>query len=105
MGAGDRGESAAALVLEKQKFGIGTLALERQIRANLTGNAEFTASLRDYAGAPGRDVTLAGQLGFTWWLNRNLGLTTRLRHERLTSTLRGRDYTTNSAFLGLKLQR
>ncbi|MAW88749.1 MAG: hypothetical protein CMJ42_19690 [Phyllobacteriaceae bacterium] len=83
----------------------GTLALERQIRANLTGNAEFTASLRDYAGAPGRDVTLAGQLGFTWWLNRNLGLTTRLRHERLTSTLRGRDYTTNSAFLGLKLQR
>ncbi|MFP1632166.1 outer membrane beta-barrel protein [Zhengella sp. ZM62] len=83
----------------------GTLALERQIRANLTGNAEFTASLRDYAGTPGRDVTLAGQLGFTWWLNRNLGLTTRLRHERLTSTLPGRDYTTNSAFLGLKLQR
>lgn len=83
----------------------GTLSLERQIRANLTGNAEFSASLRDYAGAPGRDVTLAGQLGFTWWLNRNLGLTTRLRHERLTSTLPGRDYTSNSAFLGLKLQR
>ena len=29
LGAGDRGESAAALVLEKQKFGIGTLALAR----------------------------------------------------------------------------
>ncbi|MCB1424514.1 MAG: outer membrane beta-barrel protein [Zhengella sp.] len=83
----------------------GTIALERQIRANLTGNAQFTASMRDYAGSSGRDITLAGQLGFTWWLNRNAGLTTRLRHERLTSTLPGRDYATNSAFLGLKLQR
>lgn len=82
-----------------------TLGFERQIRANFTANAELSASLRDYSGTGDRDMTLAGQLGFTWWLNRNVGLSARVRHERLTSNLPGRDYTTNSAFLGLKLQR
>ncbi|MCB1418293.1 MAG: outer membrane beta-barrel protein [Notoacmeibacter sp.] len=83
-----------------------TLGIEHRIRANLTANAQFSASLRDYVGAAGgQDVTMAGQLGFTWWLNRSLGLTTRLRHERLTSTLPNRDTVTNSVFVGMKWQR
>ncbi|MCB1382519.1 MAG: outer membrane beta-barrel protein [Notoacmeibacter sp.] len=82
-----------------------TLAIEHRLRANLTANAQFSASLRDYVtAAGGQDITMAGQLGFTWWLNRNLGLTTRVRHERLTSTLPNRDTVTNSVFVGMKWQ-
>lgn len=83
----------------------GTLAIEHRLLANLTANAQLSASLRNYSGATaGEDLTLAGQLGFTWWLNRNLGVTTRLRHERLTSTLPNRDTATNSVFIGMKWQ-
>ena len=68
-------------------------------------NLWLAAALRDYTGLDGRDVILGAEAGATYWFNRYLGLTGRLRHERLDSTLPDRDYTTNSAFLGLKLQR
>ncbi|UVK40665.1 outer membrane beta-barrel protein [Mesorhizobium sp. AR10] len=83
----------------------GRLTGERQIRANLTGNAVLGADWRDYIGSNGHDLTLSAEAGLTWWLNRYIGLTTRARTEKLTSNLPGRDYTANSIFLGLKLQR
>jgi hypothetical protein len=83
----------------------GRLSVERQIRANLTGTATLGANWRDYVGSDGHDLTLSAEAGLTWWLNRYAGLTTRARTEKLTSNLPGRDSTTNSIFLGLKLQR
>jgi hypothetical protein len=83
----------------------GRLSLERQIRDNLTGNAALGADWRDYVGSDGHDLTLSAEASLTWWLNRYAGLTTRARTEKLTSNLPGREETTNSIFVGLKLQR
>lgn len=82
----------------------GTLRIERELRSNLTGEAALGASYRDYE-AGGHDVILTGEAILTWWLNRYAGLTGRLRHERQTSSLPGRDYDATSLFMGLKLQR
>ncbi len=83
----------------------GQLSLERQIRSNLTGNAALGAGWRDYVGSNGHDLTLSAEASLTWWLSRYAGLTTRVRTEKLTSNLPGRNETTNSVFLGLRLQR
>jgi hypothetical protein len=83
----------------------GRLTGERQIRANLTANAALGLDWRDYIGIDGHDRVLSAEAGLTWWLNRYAGLTTRLRTEKLTSNLPGRDYTANSIFLGVKVQR
>lgn len=83
----------------------GRLLLERRIRHNLTGNAVLGIDWRDYVGSSGHDLTLSAEAGLTWWLSRDAGLTTRVRTEKLTSNLPGREETTNSVFLGLRLQR
>ncbi len=81
------------------------LSVERQMRANLTGNANLGAAWRDYSGSDGHDLILNAEAGLTWWMNRYAGLTTRVRHETVASNLPDRDSKTNSIFLGLKLQR
>jgi hypothetical protein len=83
----------------------GRLTGERQIRANLTLNSALGLDWRDYTGSDGHDMILSAEAGLTWWLNRYAGLTTRVRTEKLTSNLPGRDYTANSVYLGLKVQR
>lgn len=83
----------------------GRLTGERQIRADLTGNAALGLDWRNYTGSDGHDMTLSAEAGLTWWLNRYVGLTSRARTEKLTSNLPGRNYTANSIYLGLKLQR
>ncbi len=83
----------------------GRLTGERQIRANLTGNAALGLDWRDYVGIDGHDRILSAEAGLTWWLNRYAGLTTRVKTEKLTSNLPGRDYTANSIYLGVKVQR
>ncbi|WP_274627809.1 outer membrane beta-barrel protein [Arvimicrobium flavum] len=81
-----------------------TLGVDREIRANLTGNALLGAQWRDYVGSDGRELTLMAEAGLTWWLNRNVGISGRARHEQVESNLEGRDTTTDSVFLGLRLQ-
>lgn len=80
------------------------LEVERTLRANLSAEAGIGASFRDYGGSQGTDVTLVGDIGATWWLNRWVGFTGRLRHERLESSQSGREYRENSVFVGTKLQ-
>ena len=63
----------------------------------------FLAPPRTHTG--GHDLTLSAEAGLTYWLNRYVGLTTRARHERQTSTIPGRGYEANSIFLGMRLQR
>lgn len=83
----------------------GRLTGEREIRANLTGNAALGVDWRDYIGSDGHDLTLSAEASLTWWLNRYAGLTTRARTEKLSSNLEGRDYTAHSIFVGVTLQR
>jgi hypothetical protein len=75
------------------------------MRANLTGNVILGAGWRDYWGSDGHDLILDAEAGLTWWMNRYAGVTTRARHQTVSSNLSGRDSETNSIFLGLKLQR
>lgn len=82
----------------------GVLRLERQVRSNLTAEAAAGLSWRDYA-AGGHDLGMSGQAAMTWWLNRGLGLTGRVRYERQTSSLPGRDFDATSVFLGVRMQR
>jgi hypothetical protein len=97
-GATTPGESGSILYAAR-------LNLERQMRANLTGNMAFGAAYRDYIGIEGNDLTLSAETGLTYWFSRYLGLTGRARHEQQTSSLPGRDYKVNSVFLGLRMQR
>ena len=82
----------------------GSLRLQRQLRANLTGGIVAGMDWRDYSGG-GHDLVLRGEANLTWWLNRYAGVTTRARHEKQTSTLAGRDYDATSFWLGMTLQR
>ncbi|PLP57035.1 hypothetical protein CYK37_22610 [Mesorhizobium loti] len=81
------------------------ITLQREMRANLTGNAALGLSYRDYKGIGDHDLIYSAQVGATWWLNRYLGLTSYVRHERLTSSIENRDSKTNSVYLGLTVQR
>ncbi|MBK8457428.1 MAG: outer membrane beta-barrel protein [Phyllobacteriaceae bacterium] len=81
------------------------LSAKRQLRADLSAEAGLSASLRDYSGSSDADAILAASAGFTWWMNRHLGLTGRARHEIVQSTISGNSSATTSVFLGLKLQR
>ncbi len=96
-GTTDAGDSGSILY-------AGTLRLERQIRANLTAEAAAGLSWRDYMSG-GHDLTMNGEAGMTWWLNRRLGLTGRARYEKRTSSLPGRDYDATSVFMGIRMQR
>ncbi|SIT57075.1 conserved exported hypothetical protein [Mesorhizobium prunaredense] len=82
----------------------GLLTGEREIRANLIGNAALGVGWRDYVGSDGHDLILSAEAGLTWWLNRYAGLTTRARTEKQTSNLEGRDYAAHSIFVGVTLQ-
>ena len=97
-GATAAGESGSILY-------SGGVAVEHQLRANLTGNVAFGTAYRDYVGVDGHDLTLSAEASLTWWLNRYAGLTGRARHETQTSSIAGRGYKADSVFLGLKLQR
>lgn len=83
----------------------GRLNVERELRANLTGNVALGAAYRDYAGSDGHDTILSAEAGATYWFNRYVGMVSRARYEQLKSNLPDRDSETASVFLGLKLQR
>lgn len=98
-------ESTTTAGLSGDVLYSGRLTGERQVRANLTANSSLGLDWRDYTGSDGHDLILSAEAGLTWWLNRYAGLTTRVRTEKLTSNLAGRDYVANSVYLGLKVQR
>nr|WP_256478500.1 outer membrane beta-barrel protein [Notoacmeibacter sp. MSK16QG-6] len=81
------------------------LTVARRLRADLELSAEFSAERRDYVETDDEDTILSAELGATYWINRSAALIGRIAHERQSSTLPGRDYQANSAFLGLRLQR
>ncbi len=83
----------------------GALTLSREIRSDLTATALLGADYRRYQGTGEHDVTLRGELGLTWWMNRYVGLTGRVRHEMQKSSLPDRDARATSVFMGMRLQR
>lgn len=79
--------------------------LTRQVRANLEASLSAGGYYRDFANTGGYDQSLTGGAAFTWWLNRTFGLTGRVEHENVMSSDPAREYSRNSAFLGIILQR
>ena len=79
--------------------------IERQIRANLTGNVATGIGFREFKGSNGQDLIIDIEAGLTWWLNRNFGVTGRAGYENVNSNVTGRDAETLSAFLGVRLRR
>jgi hypothetical protein len=102
--AGTTVENAAAPGEAGSLLYMGDLALERRLRANLTGTALAGLNWRDYAGG-GHDLVLRGEASLTWWLNRNAGITARASHEGQQSNLPGRDWDATRVWLGMTLQR
>ena len=83
----------------------GKVAVEREVRSDLTVGAAAGIDWRDYSGTSDHDLIYSAEASVTWWMNRYAGITTRARTEKLTSTLPGRAETTNSIYLGLTVQK
>ena len=82
-----------------------TLAVSRELRANLTGTATMGAAWRHYAASSDRDFTLSAEASLTWWLNRHAGIRARARHELTDSTIPVRNAQSTSVYLGVTLRR
>lgn len=82
----------------------GSLSVQRELRANLTGRASAGLDWRDYSGG-GNDLVLRGEASLTWWMNRYAGITARASHEVQNSSLPGRDWDATGMWLGMTFQR
>ncbi|QND53969.1 outer membrane beta-barrel protein [Phyllobacterium sp. 628] len=86
-------------------FYEGRLGVKRQIRSNLSVNAELTASLRDNKDGSGLDKGFGVEVGTTYWFNRFLGLDVSARHRITRSEVDTRQTSESSVYMGLTLQR
>ena len=80
-------------------------SVERQLRANLTGNVTAGLGYREFSGSSEHDLIMDFEMGLTWWLNRNFGITGRGGYEVVDSNAAGRDAETASVFLGVRYRR
>lgn len=94
---GSAGDSGALLY-------SADLGVTHEARADLTLEAGFGTEYRDEQGGAD-ELTLSGSAALTYWFNRFTGLTTRIGHERTTSSDPASRSETTTAFVGLKLQR
>ncbi|WP_245419695.1 outer membrane beta-barrel protein [Phyllobacterium salinisoli] len=92
------GESGSVLYL-------ANIDVRRLIRANLTLEAGLDLTVRDNHDGSGLDRGLGAEVGATYWFNRFVGINGSLRHEFMKSDVASREYTSNSVYLGVKMQR
>lgn len=81
------------------------LGVTHRARANLELNADAGLDYEDVMGAGEDTVTASAGVGATWWFNRFMGMTGRLGYERTFSDDPDEESETQSAFIGLRLQR
>jgi hypothetical protein len=83
----------------------GSLGISRQVRPNLTLDANLTAALQDYDTTGRRDVTLGANAGYTYWFNRFIAATGRVSYQNIDSTNAGSSYDVGAVRFGLRFQR
>ena len=83
----------------------GSLGIARQVRPQLTLDANIRASLRDYDTTGRRDITLGASAGYTYWFNRFVAATGRLSYETVDSNEASASYDAGSIRFGVRLQR
>lgn len=83
----------------------GEATVTQQIRRNLS--ATLTAGLEYTSFNTIEEDTLRAnaEVGFIYWMNRNMGLVGSYGFERVTSDDQSNEQTNNSVFLGLRFQR
>lgn len=79
--------------------------INQQLRRNLSANAGFGIEHEVATGPAADSTTLSGTVGFVHWFNRYVGLVGDYTHERVLSDNQADEQTSNSVFLGLRLQR
>ena len=81
------------------------VAVTHRARADLELTASAGVEYEDVTGGSADALTAKAGLGATWWMNRYLGLTSRVLYERTFSSDPADETDSASAFLGLRLQR
>ncbi|WP_420960994.1 outer membrane beta-barrel protein [Brucella sp. IR073] len=84
---------------------LANIDVKRLIRANLTFETGLDLTLRDNRDGTSLDYGLGAEIGATYWFNRFVGVNGRLRHEFMKSDVSWREYTANSVYVGVKVQR
>lgn len=105
LGILSRFEAATAPGVSGAIYYQSRLEIRRQVRANLTLNAEVLAFLRDNTDGSGTDHGLGVEAGATYWFNRNLGVDVSARRRLTDSKIRFRRTNETSVYVGLTLQR
>lgn len=101
--ADDSGAAGAVSVL----LTSGGVRVDHELRRNIVLSAELARADREYKGPVDRaDEVWTGQLAARWQLNRRVGLSAGVAHERQDSTgvNRDRDFEINRAFAALTLR-
>ena len=81
------------------------LVLSQRFVSNLTGTLSFSGAYEHVDGTGSDTLTLNGQVGFLYNINRYMGLTGRIGHEQAFSDVVGGDDNTTNVFVGLRLQK
>ncbi len=81
------------------------LGISRQVRPQLTLDANLTGTIQDYDSTGRRDVTLGANAGYTYWFNRFVAATGRVSYQNVESTTAGSSYDVGTVRFGLRLQR
>lgn len=105
LGILSRIEAATAPGVSGSLYYQSRLEIKRQVRANLTLNAEILAYLRDNTDGTGTDHGLGVEAGATYWFNRNVGVDVSARRRITDSSIRARRTNETSVYVGLTLQR
>ena len=83
----------------------GSLGISRQVRPQLTLDANLTAALQDYDTSGRRDVTLGANAGYVYWFNRFVAATGRVTYQTVDSSEAGSSYDVGTVMFGLRFQR
>lgn len=83
----------------------GETTVTQQIRRNLSATLSAGLEYTSFNTIEEDTLRATAGLGFTYWMNRNMGLVGNYNFERTTSDDQTNEQTNNSVFLGLRFQR
>lgn len=81
------------------------ITVAHSLRRNLTATAGASINVAQYQGISLTEKTYDATFGLEYKLSRSVSVKASYAYERLASTNAGADYTSNTIFVGLRLQR
>ena len=83
----------------------GSVGISRQVRPQLTLDANLIGTIQDYDTTGRRDKTIGVNAGYTYWFNRFVAATGRVGYEKIDSSDAGSTYDVGTIRFGLRFQR